>query len=344
MAMTARTADPLVRWFERAAIAPAWLGVAIMLGYLALWGLYLTLRAALGLPPIGAEHTAAASVTTGMLLGYLPAMNALLHRGLRRDLENLRPALHLEGEAGERRLRSVTEPPARLLWSATVLGALLGGAVPTWDPVVSTLYGRMALDDPDFVWTLAHNMLLTALGLRVFAAQIHWTRSLARLGREPIRVDLLDVQAFSPLVRAGQRSIVAWVLMTTIFSLYWVSDTAARANVILPFAIAGVLVWVFVAPLTGVHRAIRATKQRELERVADAIRRVREQVLAARPGDASTGVSLADLVAYHRLIDEVREWPIDVPGVLRIAAFLLVGLGSWLGGALVERGLDTLLR
>jgi hypothetical protein len=37
-------------------------------------------------------------------------------------------------------------------------------------------------------------------------------------------------------------------------------------------------------------------------------------------------------------------WPFDAPIRLRFTLFLLLPLGSWLGGALVERAVDTLLR
>ncbi len=52
---------------------------------------------------------------------------------------------------------------------------------------------------------------------------------------------------------------------------------------------------------------------------------------------------LADLIAYHQLIDRTREWPIDAANLLKFFMYLLIGLGSWLGGALVERFLDSRL-
>jgi hypothetical protein len=39
----------------------------------------------------------------------------------------------------------------------------------------------------------------------------------------------------------------------------------------------------------------------------------------------------------------VHEWPFDVSTLARFAAFLLLPLGSWLGGALVEYGVSRLL-
>jgi hypothetical protein len=40
----------------------------------------------------------------------------------------------------------------------------------------------------------------------------------------------------------------------------------------------------------------------------------------------------------------VRERPIDAPTLRRFALYLAIPLGSWFGGALVERMVDTLPR
>jgi hypothetical protein len=43
------------------------------------------------------------------------------------------------------------------------------------------------------------------------------------------------------------------------------------------------------------------------------------------------------------LVDGVDEWPLTAPAAIRFGLFILLGLGSWLGGALVERGVDALM-
>ena len=52
---------------------------------------------------------------------------------------------------------------------------------------------------------------------------------------------------------------------------------------------------------------------------------------------------MADLVAYRSLVQGVREWPFDVSTLARFLLFGALGVGSWLGGALVERLLDVVL-
>ena len=50
------------------------------------------------------------------------------------------------------------------------------------------------------------------------------------------------------------------------------------------------------------------------------------------------------MICYYQLIDSAREWPVDAANLLRFIGYLLLGLGSWLGGAVVERILDSAIR
>ena len=53
---------------------------------------------------------------------------------------------------------------------------------------------------------------------------------------------------------------------------------------------------------------------------------------------------LDEWVAWEARIVAVPDWPLDAGSLARFALYLLIPLGSWSGGALVERGLDLLLR
>jgi hypothetical protein len=55
------------------------------------------------------------------------------------------------------------------------------------------------------------------------------------------------------------------------------------------------------------------------------------------------GGRLADLISYRDLVDRAFEWPWDTPTLLRVALYMSLGVGSWLGGALVERALAIVL-
>ena len=97
----------------------------------------------------------------------------------------------------------------------------------------------------------------------------------------------------------------------------------------------------FVVPLVGVHNNIQSVKRVELGRLRDEIRVERATVVNTSSDDVNP--RLANLIAYYQLIDRAREWPIDAANLLKFFMYLLIGLGSWFGGALVERLLDSTL-
>ncbi|RIK94533.1 MAG: hypothetical protein DCC71_23590, partial [Proteobacteria bacterium] len=62
------------------------------------------------------------------------------------------------------------------------------------------------------------------------------------------------------------------------------------------------------------------------------------------PAAAAGAKPLADLVAWRGLVAAVHEWPLDAPALSRFLLYLAIPVGSWLGGALVERVVDGVLR
>ena len=75
-----------------------------------------------------------------------------------------------------------------------------------------------------------------------------------------------------------------------------------------------------------------------------AIRRERDRALSpaeasARPQDARLG----NLLQYEFFVRSVREWPFDLSIVSRSLLFIVLGAGSWIGGAAAERLLGVLL-
>ncbi len=91
------------------------------------------------------------------------------------------------------------------------------------------------------------------------------------------------------------------------------------------------------------HRLISRLKQEELERVRAAIRGDRSALADSGIATQAETLSLADLLAYRDTITSVREWPVRSPTFLRVFLLLMIPVGSWIGGALVERMLSSVL-
>jgi hypothetical protein len=144
--------------------------------------------------------------------------------------------------------------------------------------------------------------------------------------------------------RKGLRSVVVWVLISSAFSMFWVLDSAGQTNVLFPIGVLVLVTAALVAPTRGVHKRIAAIKATELARVAEAIRAERAASLAPRAAGAPhEDARLGNLVQYHDFVKSIREWPFDVSIVARSVLLIVLGAGSWLGGAIVERLLGLVL-
>jgi hypothetical protein len=189
-----------------------------------------------------------------------------------------------------------------------------------------------------------HRLMLVWIGWfagrLVYAIWIE-SRRFSEIGRERVKIDLLDLEAVAPLSRFGLRQALVTIgFFSVIAPMFYDSEAApnlfwilvAFALLTLSLAVASLLI-----PVRGVQYAIAREKARELARVNEQIR----LALAAPGGPSQPG--LADWVAYRGLIESVREWPIDAPTLRRFALYLAIPFGSWFGGALVERMVDALL-
>jgi hypothetical protein len=62
-------------------------------------------------------------------------------------------------------------------------------------------------------------------------------------------------------------------------------------------------------------------------------------------GDADAAAArMPGLIAYEHRIASVPEWPLDAPQIARFGLMVALGLGSWLGGAVVGHLVDVFWR
>ncbi len=169
------------------------------------------------------------------------------------------------------------------------------------------------------------------------------TRAYARLG-EQVEVDLFDQSNLLVFARKGLRSLVVWVLISLALSMQWVLDTAGQANATLAIGLLALVTVALVAPTHGIHLRIVAAKAIERARVTEASRLECAATLAPRNADAPPeDARLANLIQYQEFVKSIREWPFDVSIVARSVLLIVLGAGSWLGGAVVERRLGLVL-
>jgi hypothetical protein len=152
-------------------------------------------------------------------------------------------------------------------------------------------------------------------------------------------MDLLDMRPYQPLVRQGLTNALLVIGMVSVLSLLAVESR--YVPVLVGFWIVFiVLAWIgMMLPLRGIRKKMRVAKSQELDWCRQSLRNSRD-ALKSGTGEKS---SVADIMAYRTMIETMRTWPFDSPTLVRFALYLMIPLGSWLGGAFVERGLDLVL-
>jgi len=327
---------------------PLWLGLLIVVGYLSARVAHDALFVAtVGFPagfyPFWQSRLWWPELVNALQLGFIPAALMMARRGIARDLGVLAPALSCNAEELAD-IRVAATRTTSIGARAFKLSALIGAfALVFTDPAIA-MRAEPSLTHPAFVWSCIRVPTFVWLFSTLIVADFNSTRTYYELGRGLTKVDLLDVPFLSPFARKGLRSALMWVLFSILLSLFWLGDgIASPQNFPLLIVLLSMASAAFVVPLIGVHASIRSAKQLELGRVRELIRAERGVVVDGSKDQADAGPNMANLVSYYLLIDRTREWPIDAVNLLRFFMYLLIGLGSWLGGAVVELMLDSAL-
>jgi hypothetical protein len=336
------------RLFESIPLAPARIGVLLAIGLIAL---YVALMAWLGYVDVlqaqGLQFWESRDARLGVLLVLLAVYTPIARRyawlGARANLAELAPLLASRSDAAG---------PAI---SLRVAGSRRRGRIGGWlgmavVPVMAllidrdpTLYFQSAYWGAPQVWTLTFGFFVGWQVGRFLTEQAEDARYFSGLAERLPAIDLLDPRPLAPFVRQGLRGGLLWIVFVSLYSFNLV-DTDALASV--------ALMWLLglafslppaLLPLLGVHRRIRAAKRAELERVDAALRGEPDALAGSALERRAGGVSVADLVAYRGLVSSVREWPFDAGARWRILLYLSIPVGSWLGGAFVERVLSAAL-
>ena len=162
---------------------------------------------------------------------------------------------------------------------------------------------------------------------------------LSRLSDDFESLDLLDMRAYQPLIRQGLTNALLVIGMVSVLSLFAIESR--YLPILVGFWIAFiVLAWIgMMLPLRGIRKKITVTKNQELDWCRN---NLVLSIGALKSGDTEKR-SIAEIMAYKTFIEDIRNWPFDSPTLIRFTLYLLIPLGSWLGGAFVERGLDFIL-
>ncbi len=175
--------------------------------------------------------------------------------------------------------------------------------------------------------------------LRAVTLEVISAFKFAQAARRFARIELLDLESVAPFSRRALRTVLVLMLYMTLAALQAILDPnpAGAINQVIFTSVLAVAI--FLIPLIPLQRRIYLAKQSEIARIRADIRRENKARIAGEEGRTP----LADLIAYKQEIERVSTWAFNTPTVLRFGFYVSLGIGSWVGAAVVERWLGTLL-
>jgi hypothetical protein len=165
-----------------------------------------------------------------------------------------------------------------------------------------------------------------------------------RCGRRGVRVDLLDLAALAPFAGFGLRlALVVLAIPVLMAPAAALGLSPAPVELALYGGVVALGLAALVVPSWGLHTAIREAKAAELARVRRALHGDPAALDASPLARDAERLSTLDLALWQDRVEALREWPFDARALRRFGLYLLIPLGSWVGGALVERLVDRLV-
>jgi hypothetical protein len=335
------------RLFDALPFAPAWLAAG---GALLLLGLFLAMMSFSGDlgrfvetgTPWWRDRDGRLGVLLALLAAYLPVARRYEQLGTKRTLDLLRetgawPPAPL---AAASQVLEITNPATlrRVGWlGLLVLPLLMLGVDPDPKLLMQADYWGTAQ-----LWTRALAAVVCWNSAALMYAVWSHARGFSRLAAALPDVDLLDLESLTPFNR--QRLVIALPLVVV---LSFFGFNLIDPGLLLPFgAVAALLLLGTAVALShvagGVRERIRRAKREELARINAAIRG-KPGALAGSALPQREVTDLGGLLAYREFVASVPESPGTVNTRGRLLLLVAIPVGSWLGGALVERILAAFL-
>jgi len=190
------------------------------------------------------------------------------------------------------------------------------------------------------IWFLIISPLLFILLARAIQSMGAESRAMRDLATDQLVVDLDNPDRLHVYGQIALRSALSWLIFAAIGVAFL--GTGASWSGALPMILgAGVLaIASFLLALRAVHSRIVDEKTAALTDIRARLSNLRD---AAFSGNMSAAAALAGMTAYEARLERLREWPISAPVTTRFFLYILIPVAAWLGAALAERMVSSVI-
>ncbi|MEH6588087.1 MAG: hypothetical protein V7720_16125 [Halioglobus sp.] len=268
-----------------------------------------------------------------LVIGYIPA--ALLHvlRNARRTVLVLQSALDCTVEECQT-LAASFKLSARGLVINGLIGFALAFAAPYMVPPVQPEPWNPMEWSPEVAWhRILLPMILVWQSWLVYAVVIV-SIGMSRVAKKLRHIDLLNLTPLAPFTHLGLTNALLLIGLLSIWSLMMLETGFGQIMILIGGITLVVTMLALLAPVGGVHKRIRQSKDAEINWVN---REISKQLLALQTPDAGRrSGDMADHVAYLSLVERAPEWPFTTSTYTRLFLYLLIPVVFWGIGIVAE--------
>ena len=278
-----------------------------------------------------------------IVISYIAGAFHFITQRTEEALDELTPHLSFATAEIEKLRAGISEKSLSWLATNTGLGTalwlaqsrLMSGSIEVmWAEISQSVGHFMVVTIPLLVWLT----ITCAIGCLIDNARLF--RHLSG----HVAVNMLDTKTLNPFGRMAVSSTLMVIGIQASLSIMWLDDTINPWTTIPGVVITTVaLLFLFIAPIWPVHRALKATKLQELGRLQARINAQRNNSRVDENNDpeADNLAVLVPLLNYRREIVTTSEWPFDLGIMTRFGLYLVIVPLTWIGAALIENIVDV---
>lgn len=278
-----------------------------------------------------------------IIISYIIPIFSFITEKSTEALDDLKDELEMTSEAFIHVKNSITHttlagnliPPLAGLILALVHQWLIFGVtlnLSTGDP-------RSAENFASFIGTILIWVTMTT----VITALTKNARSFSRLARSHIRIDLFQPFKLLPFARVAIISTLSLIGALTLFPILFLDSNTPLSGSLPGFFATVVPIFMMLAiPIWPIHQRLLLAKVKALTDVRLLISDLTE-TSPAQPLNNQTITETVPLLTYQRHLSQLSTWPFDLGVVTRLLLYLVIPPLTWVGAALIEKGLDSVL-
>jgi hypothetical protein len=279
---------------------------------------------------------------TGMVAYMVPIYALIINRSLQ-AFDALVPLMNAE-PAQKREWRQSIDHKSTT-WTALVVcfGLAAGAAhlmIQQWDSTASI---TILLSDSTASMAALGTVMIWLTIITVITSLMHNASLFYRLGRDHLRLNLLNTGELVPLAWVSVISTLSIIGAQSLLGLLILDNNSGLATMIPGFVAMGLpMLPMFILPIWSIHKRLQQAKAAELSAVQKELDKLSvEQVSLLQ--DHHQLAQFNTLLAYRREINGVHAWPFNLGALSRLAFYLVIPPLTWVGAALIENLVETLL-